>query len=215
MYKDTEKTVREGRIKATAKAKKESLKAISKLNVSATVGGKVITPKLLESDSEILLDDLQIRNWNVIKHKKLFHDVVERFDNPISIAIAFNEYVDWARRTPFLTKEMIKSGLVAGKEFIKTTVRPITIDMFLAKCGMTKSVWERKKKTVGMTEVCEGVEQLISANQIEGGLVGVLDANLVAKLNRLGDNVTITHQNAINVDISIDGKRLPNTIELE
>ena len=70
---------------------------------------------------------------------------------------------------------------------------------------MTKRVWERKKQLEGFQDVCESIEQLISANQIEGGMVGIYDSSLVARLNRIGDNLTVTKEKAIKVELSVNG----------
>ena len=70
---------------------------------------------------------------------------------------------------------------------------------------MTKRVWERKKQLEGFQDVCESIEQLIAANQIEGGMVGIYDSSLVARLNRIGDNLTVTKEKAIKVELSVNG----------
>ena len=204
-YEFNNRTAKEARTMATEKVKSESLKAIKKLNTNVTLGGKPITPETIQVDYQILKDDLNIHSWGEIKRKRLANDFVERYDNPISVAIAFNEYVEWSKRTPFKTKEMIKSGLAAGEEFERTTYRPLTLEMFLAKTGMNKRIWERKKQLEGFQDVCESIEQLIAANQIEGGMVGIYDSSLVARLNRIGDNVTVTKENAIKVELSVNG----------
>ena len=204
-YEFNNRTAKEARTMATEKIKDESLKAIKKLNTSVTLGGKAITPETIEVDYQVLKEDLNINSWREIKHKRLATDLVERYDNPISVAIAFNEYVAWAKRTPFKRKEMIKSGLAAGEEFEATTYRPLTLEMFLAKTGMNRRIWERKKQLEGFQDVCESIEQLIAANQIEGGMVGIYDSSLVARLNRIGDNITVTKEKAIKVELSVNG----------
>ena len=73
---------------------------------------------------------------------------------------------------------------------------------------MNKRIWERKKKMEGFQDVCDSIEQLIAANQIEGGMVGIYDSSLVARLNRIGDNVTVTKENAIKVELSVNGVTL-------
>ena len=215
MYGETVTTVRAKRKKADERAKKGTLKAISRLNSTATIGGKIIKAEDIKYDDTIILDDLDIRDWGQLKRRPLYNDVLERFDNPITIAIAFNEYVKWSRKTPFVTSEMITSGIAAGTQVEKQTVRPLTLEMFLAKVGMTKRVWETKKNTVGFTEVCEAIEQLIDGNLKEGGLVGLFNPSLVSRMCKLSDSVEIKKENAINVELTINGNRMPKTIELD
>ena len=43
---------------------------------------------------------------------------------------------------------------------------------------MNRRIWERKKQLEGFQDVCESIEQLIAANQIEGGMVGIYDSSL-------------------------------------
>ena len=215
MYEETNETVRAKRKKANERAKKGTLKAIERLNSGATIGGKVVKAEEIKYDDTIILDDLDIRDWGHLKRRPLYNDILERFDNPITIAIAFNEYVKWSKKTPFITSEMITSGIAAGTQVEKATVRPLTLEMFLAKCGMTKKVWETKKNTVGFTEVCEAIEQLIDGNLKEGGLVGLFNPSLVSRMCKLSDNIEIKRESAINVELTINGNRMPKTIELD
>ena len=215
MYSETNDTVKVKRKKASERAKKSTLKAIERLNSGATIGGKVVRAEEIKYDDTIILDDLDIRDWGQLKRRPLYNDVLERFDNPVTIAIAFNEYVKWSKKTPFVTSEMITSGIAAGTQVEKQTVRPLTLEMFLAKVGMTKRVWDTKKNTVGFTEVCEAIEQLIDGNLKEGGLVGLFNPSLVSRMCKLSDSVEIKKENAINVELTINGKSIPKTLELE
>ena len=70
---------------------------------------------------------------------------------------------------------------------------------------MNRRIWERKKQLEGFQDVCDSIEQLIAANQIEGGMVGIYDSSLVARLNRIGDNITVTKEKAIKVELSVNG----------
>ena len=203
------------RKKAKENAKKTHLKAIKKLPKKATLAGAEITGDMLVPDYSVTMEGLRVSSWKILKHKPLSTDTFERFDNPLSLQIAFDDYAKWTARNPFTKNEILKSGLQAGQVITVDIPRPLSIDMFLSFICVPNSFWERKKKDENFSDLCESIERIIRANQIDGGLIGVYDSSMVKAVNKIGDTLTVTNQKAINVDITINGEIMPNIIDIE
>ena len=94
--------------------------------------------------------------------------------------------------------------------------RPLTLLGFLSFIGISKAIWNRFKRMSDVyASICEGIETWISANQIEGGLVGLYDPGIVKGLNNIGSEGEIPVTNAIQVNLSINGESLGDVLDLE
>lgn len=171
--------------------------------------------KYYNEDSMKVVEGLKAENWRELRWKPLVGDVTERYDNPMTLQKSFSDYMLWASKHPFKRNEVIKTGVRAGQVVEYETRRPLSLQMFLGFIGMPKSVWYNKRKKEGFVELCEMIEDVIGANQIDGALAGVYDSSLVSKLNKIGEEIHIVKENALNVNLSIEGKVLGDVIEIE
>lgn len=202
------------RNKQEERAKKMTEKAIDGLKIPSN--GLDISGKL-NSDYDYSVSErgLHVDNWRFLKHRPLETDTFERFDNPLSFQTAFERYVRWTRNNPFVKREVLKSGLSAGEIVEYNVDRPLTVSMFLSYIKMSRKVWENKKKKEELRDVITAIEDIISANQIDGALIGAYDAPFVSRLNKIGDNVEVTERRAIDVNLKINGVDMPKTLELD
>ena len=209
--------VKEKRLREEARDKAQQLsqQSIKDLPRVATLSGKPIKADEIIPDYSITVDGLRLSNWKDLKRIPLSSDTFERFDNPKTLCYAFGDYVKSIRNNPAIKKEILKSGARAGEVLEIETDRPLLLDSFLSFISMPMSYWEKKKKDENFAELCEGIERMIRANHIEGAMLGIFDSPMVKAVDKIGDTVTITHEKALKVDISINGEKLPNTIELE
>ena len=206
--------VKKLRTKAKNKAKDDVIKAIKKMPKKAILSDSMIKGELSVNDYSTS-NGVFVSSWKVLKHKPLPTDVFERFDNPLSLQIAFEDYVKWIKKNPFVRPELIRSGQMAGETVDVKIPRPLSFDMFLSFLKMPLSFWNKKKEDENFRELCELIESTIKANIIDAALAGTIDSSFASKYIKLGDTVTINTQQAIAVDISINGKKLPDRIDID
>ena len=84
-----------------------------------------------------------------------------------------------------------------------------------SQLSQTKRLGTKKKKKEELRDVITAIEDIISANQIDGALIGAYDAPFVSRLNKIGDNVEVTERRAIDVNLKINGVDMPKTLELD
>lgn len=97
------------------------------------------------------------------------------------------DYFTWADDNPIITSRfMTKNGLVEN-----TTPRPYTLHGFCVFAGIGD--WSSFKKynmeRKGFRGLIEDIENIITSNQLDGGLVGIYSPNLTARLNGISDRV--------------------------
>lgn len=174
-----------------------------------------------EVKGDIVVEDysaavgFKMANWNSLKNHPLPTDIISRFDTPMSIKIGFEDYLRWVKMNPFKTTKPITAGQAAGTIMEIETPRPLTMFMFLSHIKMPKKVWDKKKEDENFCDLCELIENTINGNLIDGALVGVYDAKLAAKINKIGEEITINNNQALKVEISLNGESLPDKFILD
>jgi hypothetical protein len=213
----SEKKVRFLRGTAIKKAERDNAKAVKaiKTKTNRIMSNKPLDGDIIVPDYQLDQDGFKVKDWKQLKRLPLSHDTFERFDNPISLQIAFEDYVKWSQRHPIQKPELMKSGLMAGEVITIDIPRPLTLKTFLSNAAIPKKIWEQKKGDPNFAYLCELIEQTMEGNLEDGALVGIYDASLVSKMNKIGDTVTVTHQRAINVDLTVNGKQIPSVLELD
>jgi len=205
---DARKEKRAEELKERKVAEKEyNIKTLVRESKSDLLGGE---GDAYFGDSECPL------SFRRLSHKPLATDKERRFDNPETFVCLFNDYLRWARRNPLKKREVMRGGAMQGEVVEVDADRPLTLLGFLSFIGISKAIWNRFKRMSDVyASICEGIETWISANQIEGGLVGLYDSGIVKGLNNIGSEGDMPVTNAIQVNLSINGESLGDVLDLE
>lgn len=110
-----------------------------------------------------------------------------RVHTPERIADKFERYVEYLRDNP-LTKEIPTRGDVV-KVHLK---RPATIIGFCVFAGMAEDSFYHYASIDDYKDVIERIRRCIRADQLEGGLTGIYESNIVARLLHLIEHQDVT-----------------------
>lgn len=130
-----------------------------------------------------------------------------KFKSPTELIDAFARYCQWAKDNPVTTSERTnkksRAAMKDGKVMITpdsansttaTIARPLSIDGFCAFAGIAN--WTQLKEnyagTKGFMSIFTGIERAIREQQTAGGLVGIYDASLTARLTGLAEKKEVT-----------------------
>ena len=117
---------------------------------------------------------------------------------------AAEEYFAWCDENPWIKKEAIKGGDMAGTTMDVPTQRPYTLSGLMLYCDAGEAWWKQFKqsdtaKNKDFSSVIDRIEQVINTQQFEGATVGAFNANIIARKLGLSDKVettgTITNYN--------------------
>jgi hypothetical protein len=99
----------------------------------------------------------------------------------------FERYIEWTKLNPVIKREL--SGRTG--EVVEIPIdRPLTIDGFLSFCwGRVGDIdayfWNKDEKYSEFSAITTYIRKQIRDNQISGGVAGLYNANLTARLNGL------------------------------
>lgn len=136
-------------------------------------------------------------------------------------------YFDWCDRNPRMRAELVKHQGVA-EQYDVPIGRPYTMDGLCNYLGVTGSYFRgakanldvkiaKKLATPAEEELREAItwlEDVTRNDQIEGGLVGQYNANLVSRLNGLADNVNSNVTGPAVLAISVRDDATAKNLEL-
>ena len=129
-----------------------------------------------------------------------------RWEKPEDLWESFCEYAKAIQEEPIeLPQQLVKgqgSTIKTGR-----VARPLTLQGFMcwAQLGHSWSSFKyAHRENEGFSAVISNIELAIRSQQIEGGLAGVYNSNLTARLNGLSDKT----------DIQSGGKPLDLTVEI-
>lgn len=125
------------------------------------------------------------------------------------------KYFEWCDNHPWLKAELVKYMGDASEAEVPLG-RPYSMDGLTVYLGVSGSYFRsaksglREKVETGkasaaeteLLETIERIEQTIRTQQIEGAAVGVFNPGLVARLNGISDNVSVTNNQPI-VKVSV------------
>lgn len=116
------------------------------------------------------------------------------FADPALLWEAACEYFTWCDNHPWVKKDFISSGPMAGKIVDLETTRPYTIDGFLLYIDASTSWWGDWKKAPpeGFSEVITRIDRTIYRQKFEGAAVGAFNANIIARDLGLVDKTDLT-----------------------
>ncbi len=123
----------------------------------------------------------------------------------------FEDYVKWAESNPIQVDKFIHSGAQAGAKTVDIS-RPILLESFLARIGMTPSQWKKMRKNDLFKDDCEYIENRINSGLIEGGMVGSLDPVMVSKLIPKIEDEIETPSSIIPIQINLGNLKSDNNL---
>ena len=77
-----------------------------------------------------------------------------------------------------------KSSIVDHDVYLK---RPYTLQGLCAYLGMTPRNWYKINKKPEFQDLCDEIQNIIDGQTFEGGMMGIFEKTLVAKILRLGE----------------------------
>lgn len=111
------------------------------------------------------------------------HGREKLFASPELLREAAYEYFGHCDDHPWLKKEAIKSGDMAGETMDVPTAKPYTLTGFLVYIGASKNFWNEFKKAnhKDFLGVIEEIENVMYTQKFEGAAVGAFNANIIAR----------------------------------
>lgn len=123
----------------------------------------------------------------------------------------FIQYKEWAHANPWIKKEAIKTGDLAGEIIDIPHERPLTGYEFAAFLGMSYQGWLNYVNGQGHEayfDISARIKAEMTSQRISGGLVEAYNANLVARLDGLQEHSAIETTFEPIIIQSPDGKNL-------
>lgn len=110
-------------------------------------------------------------------------------------------YFNWCDDNPIRGQRSVRSKDGVKNMGDEMFPRPYTFEGFCRFAGISDySMFCRNNKDrEGFAEVLAYIRNRIRCNQIEGGLVGIYQPNLVARLNGIAENLNTAEKPAINI----------------
>ncbi len=107
-----------------------------------------------------------------------------KFKTPKLLGKKCDDYFDWVDNNPWIRKEVIKSGDLAGKIIDAPTQRPYTLNALCQYLGILTNCWRDYEQRSEFSRITTYVREIIDNQQFEGAMVGAFNASLTAR--RLG-----------------------------
>ena len=130
------------------------------------------------------------------------------FETPEQLWQCFTEYVKLVEQHDINLPTYVVKGSKREEGKGGKVARPLTFQGFMAYTGMAQDWNEFAKYTITRSEnfsvVITRIRRIIESDQIEGGLGGIYNSNLTARLNGLTDKT----------DVTTDGKPLDRVVEV-
>ena len=118
------------------------------------------------------------------------------FKTPYELSKAFEDYKTDTDANPWIRFEVIKGGQDAGKLLPVPMQRPYTLGGFATFLKMTYQGVKNYGEMEGYEEyfeVYEKIENECTSQKFEGAVVGVFNANIIARDLGLTDNISSKH----------------------
>ncbi len=124
------------------------------------------------------------------------------FATPDVLWEACCEYFEWCDAHPWLRQEAIKSGPDAGRLIDVPTARPYTLSGLSLYLGRHEKFWSnfrlQRAQDEDFHDIIARVDMIIETQQLEGAMVGVFTAPIVAR--KLG----LTEKTEVNATARVD-----------
>lgn len=138
-------------------------------------------------------------------------------------------YFEWCDTHPRYRAELVKYQGAADEVGV-TLERPYTMDGLTRYLGVSGGYFRAAKanlrdkidrgkaapEEIELLEAMESIEQIVRTQQIEGALVGIFSANLVARLNGIADNTNVANSGGTVLRVTVRDRETTDVLkELE
>ncbi len=106
---------------------------------------------------------------------------------PETLESKFEEYKVWTKQNPAYHNKVSAGGVIPVP-----TERPLTIVGFCSYAGISKDTFRNYEHQEEFFDLLARVRETIEADQLEGALVGIYDAGIVARVLHLTDRTDVT-----------------------
>lgn len=101
------------------------------------------------------------------------------------------EYFQYCESNPLYKTEALRAGKRVGEILSIPIQRPYTEIGFYTYAGIDRKMFKRYSIKDEFNPICRYILGVIRANQIEGAMVGLFNANIVARLQGLTERKTL------------------------
>lgn len=101
-------------------------------------------------------------------------------------------YFDWCDQTPWIKREPLKSGAMAGTIIDVPVQRPYTLVGLCVYLSISEDRFREYEQQPSLSEACIQLRQAIRQNQLEGLTVGAYSASVIARLLNLDEDAANT-----------------------
>lgn len=117
----------------------------------------------------------------------------------------FNEYKHWCKENPILKNDF--RGKDADEVHLKLE-RPLTMEGFetwlaeetqFAIMGLSQYFANREERYEDFVPICTYIRQVIRGDQIGGGMAGIYNPSITARLNNLSEKTETTGNQTVTV----------------
>jgi len=147
---------------------------------------------------------------NTFYLKRSKHGREKLFSTPELLLQAAVEYFQWCDDNPWIKKEAIKSGELAGTTMDVPMQRPYTLSGFCLYCDASEEwlrEFRKRETSKDFLGVISWIESTVRLNKFEGAVVGAFNANIIARDLGLGDKVESTSTN-INYNTNLSKEEI-------
>ncbi len=128
----------------------------------------------------------------------------KRFESPMDLLIAAQEYFEWADSNPMLEQKVYHSNGVITKDQVEHP-RPYTLAGFYVFSGTPESTWYDYKANPVFSAACDLIMKTMYDQKFSGASTGFFNANLIARdlgireVSDVKQEVTGTHKHEVEV----------------
>lgn len=140
-----------------------------------------------------------------------------KFKDPKEVWDLYQRYLIHLSENPMYRNELIKSGERAGEQIPVRVDVPPNIWGFCLFANIDRVTYydylngNSENLDKELINIFTRVDDDIKQKQITGATVNLYNANIVARLNGLKDNVQVEQTNPEQINISIDGMKIDLT----
>ena len=116
-------------------------------------------------------------NWKL----RLKHGRSKKFETPEKLGNAIIQYFNWAEENPWYKYDVIKYGELSGKVMKVPIQRPYTLKALVHFLEIDFSTWQLYKSREEFTSLINRTEDFIYNQKLEGAIVGIFNANIIAR----------------------------------
>lgn len=126
------------------------------------------------------------------------------FSSPDDLLDKAYDYFNWCNENPWIKKDFVKGGDMAGTIVDIPTSRPYTIEGLCVHIGICVQTFHNYEDRKDFFDVVTHIREVIRQNQIEGACVGAYNSNIVSRILGLSDKQEIESKGDIVINVQSD-----------